>query len=393
MERQTKNAEQGIQQRLGARTRSLSEASQSIEATLIHLCACAVKGIDPDVHVIEGISIEELFQLAQKHLLTAAVGMALESAGIKEQRFTQAIAQAQRKNALLDADRAKVLAALEEAGIWYMPLRGAILKDLYPRYGMRQMADNDILFDPRRRADVKAIMETLGFSMEEYGQSNDDVYHKKPVSNFEMHVSLFNSRNNNQLASYYSDVKDRLIKDEGNRYGYHFSDEDFYLFLIAHEYKHYTLGGTGLRSLLDTYVYLQRKGNNLDWNYIRCQAKELCISDFEQQNRELALKLFDGKPLAESEKKMLNYMFSSGTYGTFENSVSHQIKRKGRLGYFLSKLALPYEIILAKYPVLKKLPFLYPIIWVWGLFYLFFTYRGKMLYALKAALGLVKKEK
>ena len=28
--------------------------------------------------------------------------------------------------------------------------------------------------------------------------------------------------------------------------------------MIVHEYKHYSGGGTGLRSLLDTYVYLRK---------------------------------------------------------------------------------------------------------------------------------------
>ena len=210
---------------------------------IVYLCKCAVDGEKPDVQRIRS-SMEELYETAEEHMLTSAVGMALESSGIRKENFTKAIAQAQRKNALLDADRIKVLAALEEAGIWYMPLKGAILKDMYPKYGMRQMADNDILVDPGRRADVREIMEKLGFTVKMYEIKNHDVYYKEPVSNFEMHIYLINGRSNDQLLTYYLNIKDRLLKDKDNQYGYHFTDNDFYLFLMAHEYKHYVEGGT-----------------------------------------------------------------------------------------------------------------------------------------------------
>lgn len=45
----------------------------------------------------------------------------------------------------------------EKAGIWYLPLKGVILKEMYPVYGIRQMADNDILFDFTYRKEVKDI--------------------------------------------------------------------------------------------------------------------------------------------------------------------------------------------------------------------------------------------
>ena len=49
-------------------------------------------------------------------------------------------------------------------------------------------------------------------------------------------------------------MKSRLIKDAGNNYGYHFSPEDFYMYMTAHEYKHYSSEGTLLRSLFDIFL-------------------------------------------------------------------------------------------------------------------------------------------
>lgn len=368
------------------------EEYRSMMNQVAYLCSCAVNRTVPEAERLQDTDPELLYEAAQKHLLQAAVGMALESAGIRTQKFTQAIAASQRKNALLDADRAQVLTALEKEGIWYMPLKGCLMKDLYPRYGMRQMADNDILVDPDRRKDVRKIMEGLGFSTEQYDMSNHDVYHKLPVSNFEMHHYLINGESNDELETYYLDVKDRLIKDEGNEYGYHFTDEDFYLFMMAHEYKHYVQSGTGLRSLLDTYVYLKQKQDRMDWKYIRQETEKMGIATFEQENRLLSMHLFAGEPLSAKEQKMLDYILSSGTYGTIANGVNNQIQKKGRMGFFLSRVFMPMNMMKNLYPVLRKAPWLYPAMVLWRLISKFFTNNKKYMYEVKAALGLIKKE-
>lgn len=366
------------------------EEYRAMMMTVAYLCGCAARKTIPDPKELDGTDLEKLYEAAEKHLVTAAVGMALESAGMKTHSFEQAVAQAQRKNALLDADRAKVLAGMEKAGIWYMPLKGSVLKDMYPRYGMRQMSDNDILIDPERRADVRTIMEGIGFKTEKYEAAEHDVYHKKPVSNFEMHVYLVNGRSNAQLETYYLNVKDRLIKDEGNNYGYHFRDEDFYLYMIVHEYKHYIQGGTGLRSLMDTYVYLLQKQETLDWDYIRQEAEKMGIAEYESVNRTLAMHLFAGEVLSESEDKMLQYVFSSGTYGTEKNAAINQVREKGRFGYFLARLTLPKKEMYWNYPILKKAPFLYPVMWGWRLISKPVIRFKSFTTQLKAVLGIIK---
>lgn len=67
-----------------------------------------------------------------------------------------------------------------------MPLKGSILKDWYPKFGMREMADNDILFDASKRKEVKAIFQGRGYTVKEYDKSNHDAYEKPPIYNFEI---------------------------------------------------------------------------------------------------------------------------------------------------------------------------------------------------------------
>ena len=338
---------------------------------MIWLASCAVNGLTPDASRVETMDIKALYKTARRHMMTAITAMALESAGIRDADFTQEKGRAIRKNAALDEERAAICARFEEAGIWYMPLKGALLKELYPRFGMRQMSDNDILIDPDRAEDVRAVMEGRGFTTEHFGESNHDIYHREPIYNYEMHTALFDKRNYPELDAYYHDVKQRLVKDPDNGFGWHFTDEDFYLYMLAHEFKHHRNAGTGLRSLLDTYVYLRAKPN-LDRAYIAAEAEKFGAGEYERLQRETALALFSGGELSPEEAEMAEYMAGSGVYGTaeqgFRNSVERTYKTAGSEGkYLLRRLFLPATVLREAYPVLDRHPWLIPFYSIWRL--------------------------
>ena len=346
----------------------MTEENKKVLDDLVYLAACAVNGQVPEKSRTDGMDLSLVYEAAQNHKLAAAAGMALESAGIRNEAFVQAVAKAMRKNALLDADRAELTRKLEEAGIWYMPLKGAILKDLYPRYGMREMADNDILVDAARAQDVGRIMQELGFEVKEAGKGHHDEYTKPPVSNFEIHRMLFSGLDSEPCHLYYREMEKRMIPDEEGSFGRHFSTDDLYLYLTAHEYKHYRHGGTGIRSLLDTYVFLRKYGEALDMDYVAAEAEKMGTADYEKKSRELALRLFSGEALTEAEQEMLAYYASCGTYGSYEQKIVNEVHSfggglSGKLRFFLSRLFIPMDKIKYAYPVVYRhkilLPFLY----------------------------------
>lgn len=333
---------------------------------LIYLTSCGVNGKTPDMKKLDGYDLGQIYEVSQKHILTAIAAYALESAGVRDERFEQAKGKAIRKNILLDSDRKKLLDRLEQEKIWYMPLKGSLLKELYPKTGMRQMADNDILFDSAYRNRVREIMLEAGFSCEHYNRGNHDVYFRKPVCNFEMHVSLFNE-NREIFGDYYKNIKNNLQKDENNLYGYHFSHEDFYIYMISHEYKHYSNGGTGLRSLLDTYVFLNAFGQALDFNYINIETQKLGISEFELLNRKLADKVFRLKELTEEDKINLDYYIFSGTYGCLENTIKNTLNKindktgkRTKLAYIRSRVFPDLSNMTIAFPFVNNNPLLYP---------------------------------
>ena len=344
----------------------------TLAETLTYLASCAVNGAVPEAERISGINIEAVLSLSSYHLMSAVTAMALDSAGLRNDLVKNAISFSLRKNIFLEAANSSVIRGLEEAGIWYMPLKGAVLKNYYPRFGMREMSDYDILFDAMRAGDVKRIMKNTGFTGKNFGTGNHDVYYKKPLCNFEMHRRLFGISHDKRFYTYYIDVKDRLIKDKGNNYGYHFIPEDFYVYMTVHEYKHYSAGGTGLRSLLDVYVFLKKFEGTLDFNYISGEVNKLGISEFELKNRTLALNLFGNNELTDENREMLEYILHSGAYGTLENSVKNTLNEygggtQGKVKYLLTKIFPSVKSMKDTYPFFCEHKVLYPLLIIYRL--------------------------
>ena len=333
----------------------------------LSLASAAVNQTAPDPMIVKDIDLDTLFRLASFHQMTAVIATALDSAGISDDRFAEEQARAIRKNMILDYERSCLTPKLEANGIWYMPLKGIILKEYYPGIGMRQMSDNDILFDASRADDVRSIMEDLGFTTVEYGKGHQDDYQKPPVSNFEMHRMLFSNESDKRLFNYYDDISDKLIPVNGCER--RLSDEDFYIYLVAHEFKHYYWNGTGVRSLLDIYVFLKRFRKTLDREYIDAELKKMGIADFEKKNRALAVKIFGRRkpPLSEKQEEMLDYFITAGVFGTRQRGIQNSAGKLGTFRYILQRVFLPMEAIRKNYPYFYKHKLLIPVLPIYRL--------------------------
>jgi hypothetical protein len=179
-------------------------------------------------------------------------------------------------------------------------------------------------------------------------------------------------------------VKRRLLPDEDKKYGFHFSDEDFYVYFLAHEYKHFSGGGTGLRSLLDCYVYLSQKGDTFDWDDIAAQTEQLGIADFERGQRELAKKVFSSDTLpalTAQEQEMLDNFLNYGTYGTLDKLAVKFLPEQSNFKNILHNMFPPLSYMKIAVKFVGKYPFLYPvgIVYRWGRILLI---RRKHLFAL-----------
>lgn len=315
---------------------------QASARDMLYLTACSIHTRVPAQERVAQMDLKKVFALSRSQSLEAMTYMALEpllkgNDAVQNDDLEQILTKweecknkAIRKTLLMDNARGQLFSYLEEKKIWHLALKGVILCRMYPAFGMRQMADNDILFDASFRNDVRDWFVTHGYTVESFEESNHDEYHKEPIYNFEMHTALFCDSAYPQLSQYYLSIKNRLCPAAGKSFEYHMTDEDFYIYLLAHTYKHYSGNGVGLRSLLDLYVYHTAKAN-LDWRYLDGELAKIGLHDFEKEMRELSMKVFapefDGNSLSETEQKMLHKLLFDHTYGTIENYWRNQVKK------------------------------------------------------------------
>ena len=334
---------------------------------LIYLVSCAMNSEKPDKQKCDEMDLAAVYGLALRHSLCAVAAAALERVCVLPEDFREAKYKAVRRQSLFNIERAKVLEALERKKIWYLPLKGIVLRNYYPKTSLREMGDNDILCDGSKTTEIKAVMEDLGFECLHFGNNNHDVYEKPPMLDFEMHRSLFARTHHPEQYEYYENIKEKLIKDESNRYGYHMTNEDFYIYLICHMRNHYKSRGTGLRSLLDVYVFYRRFGSDLDRAYVDPELEKLGILEFEQGVRDLAFKVYDRRALSRSELDELGFFIRSGSHGTLDNMMMQRLGNddsgKAKRRYAVSRLFPPKEYVKINHPFIYRHMALYPL-WV-----------------------------
>ena len=98
----------------------------------------------------------------------------------------------------------------------------------------------------------------------------------------------------------------------------------------------------------------------------------------------LSKAVFSGEELGEDDLQSLYFITLSGTYGTIENAVNKGIKKKGKFGYFMSRIFPPYRFYKTAYPWAYKSVILIPIAWLMRLFRIIFKNPKRAANELKA---------
>lgn len=284
-------------------------------------------------------SCDQLLSVSESLGIASLTAYALKRQGAVTPDSKLILARAQRRNLLLNAEYNKISNELKKRRVVHLPLKGIILKDLYPSVGLREMTDIDIWFDADRSDDVKAVMESLGYSAKYFGVSKHDVYTKPPMFCVEMHRQLIDSDVLPESVDYYSEQWDRLIREKKEgEYGLTQRHEDFYIYVIAHAYKHYLIAGIGVRLLLDVYVMLQ-KWNDMDLSYIKQECRKQGFAEFEDLARRISIHLFDREKLGQEDSEHLDDFILSGVHGNTKKYYQNAIgQSESKQAYIRSRL-------------------------------------------------------
>jgi predicted nucleotidyltransferase len=262
---------------------------------------------------------------------------------------------------------------LENKGIKFMLLKGSVIRNYYPQQKMRQMSDVDILYDGSKKEQLFDIMLSHGYSVMSCSENSDD-FTKKPFYTFEFHRELFFSEHDFYFD--FSYVWKNASQSKENTCKYEMSVDDLYLHSVAHMYKHYVLGGFGVRFLSDTYLTLTKNEGSMNFEYIASKLKEMNLTGFEEFVRKLSYELFGEGNFTSEQIEFLNSSFKFGIYGDTTQGVKlyydEYLSRKGGkgtvLGYYASKIFPSARFMKRTYPKLNKCPYLLPLYYIYRLF-------------------------
>lgn len=275
-----------------------------------------------------------------------------------------------------------VRAAFDSRNIRYIVLKGAELKQYYPKPELRPMGDVDILVDMTRYEEIRAIMQELGYT--QGPESDHELIWTKGSCMIELHKRLIPSYNRDYYP-YFGEGWARACPVSEQANVYRFSPEDNFIFLFTHFAKHYRDAGIGVLHLVDLYVF--RNTYPLEEAYLQKEFRKLGLWEFYGNMVKTLEVCFRGAEPTPVVTHIIDRIFGAGAYGSQKDrAVSAAVKRTKRiknnkhipLVLLWKKAFAPYEQMCIKHKVLIKAPILLPFFWVYRGVSVFFFHREKV---------------
>ena len=323
--------------------------------------------------VAEGVDWDRAFAICKRHYIVPIVYYGMLCSGITGAPLSLFASMSMRM-IVQEQHQLDMLETLErrfaEEGIDYLPIKGSVLKSLYPKTEMRMMSDMDILIRAEQQDKVDALLTGMGCDRRK-DSDHVVVYLKKPFIVLEIHTALVPSYDRDYYAVF-KDGWDRAEPIAPGAHRYRTSVEDTFLFVVAHLAKHYREGGIGLRQFVDVRL-LQKRYPDMDMRAVRRGLQALGIERFYDNVCATLGVWFDGDPATELTDFLTVRTFEGGAYGSDEKhrtavavrtSEDHGGVKKGRAISLWQAVFMPLREMKTRYPILRKAPILLPIMWV-----------------------------
>lgn len=337
----------------------------------------------------EGFDLQEAFDTIHKHQVSAIVYYGAVNCGYDpddmcmQQLFGSCYSQIVHSEKQI-REIEQLLSAFEVNSIDVLPLKGAVLKRLYPKPEMRRMGDADILIREEQLPLIKPILEENGYTF--VRDLNHEIKWDKPALHLELHRMLIPAHHKHYHV-YFGTGWDLAVPAQHRSHVYAMSPENTFLFIFTHLTKHYIGGGIGLIHMTDLWVYT-RENPALDKAYIKGELKKLGLDGFYENVVRTLHTWFADQPADAVTETITQRIFFNGVYGHHTDRVVSVMARTTRENtdkrpstvkrvlcvIFPDRNALQTQ----GYPILQKWPVLLPFVWVARWLRLIFVHRDRV---------------
>lgn len=322
----------------------------------------------------DDFDFEKAYELAQKHNIIPVIYYGIINSNLQAPaEIMQKLFSVVCQNISVCVRQKFEISVLEREfesnGIDYLPLKGTIIRDLYPKPEMRAMGDADILVKTEQYDNCISVLESSGYKF--IRENDNELIWSKPSLLLELHKYLV-SPSHKDYFKILGDGWQYARLAEGYKHRYEMTDEDFFIFMFVHMAKHYRSSGVGIKHIVDIWLFLNSK-KELENEYIKKQLEELKMFEFYKNILKVIDVWFNGCEFDDITYLITEKIFSSGVFGTSESAAKSNALRetKGekvknmRIKRALKVAFLPYLNMCLLFPVLKKAPFLLPFLWVY----------------------------
>jgi len=252
----------------------------------------------------------------------------------------------------------EISSLFESEEIPFVPLKGSVIRDIYPDPWLRTSCDIDVLVhESDLEKAIKSLSEKLGYAVKK--RLPQDVTLSSPGGvTLELHFALVEDDFFSASATEILKNAWQYASEKEGRSEYEFSNEFFLFYHIAHMAKHFSVGGCGIRPFIDLWLILHsEKFKSTDTELIKLGNLEAFFNaSVRLSDVWLSSASHDGVTAA-----MEKYLLGAGAYGSTENRVALGKEKKGSgFSYMMSRIFLPYTMMKKQYPILNKLPILLP---------------------------------
>lgn len=318
---------------------------------------------DEDKNLITEEFLKDLYKLSRAHDLAHIVGDSLDKNGLIDEnseagkRFLKEREKALFRVVQTDIEMETLFSVFDGANIPYIPLKGAVIRPLYPETWMRTSCDIDVLV---KREDLQRAMDVLetqaAYQKGDVATHDASVYSPSGV-HVELHYDLTDSDSKPEERALFDRVWEISKRTNGERY--EMPEDLSYAYFISHMAKHVRFGGCGIRSFID--LWLINHKTEYDREKREETLKKCELLKFSQCVENLTKVWFEDKEGDELTCELAEYVLKGGVYGSFENRVqTQQAFKTNKFTYLLSRIFLPYSVLKFRFPILQKHKWLFP---------------------------------
>lgn len=299
-----------------------------------------------------------LFRLTKKHELSHLAADALEKLGFLSGSPCEGLFETRLFDAHYRYERYQH--AFEQIGQWferekicYIPLKGLVLRSLYPEPWMRTGCDMDILVREKDFARARKIL-TQQLSYQQGQQTRHDVsFSSADGVCVELHFLLVEENRAGSAGAVLARIWEYAHPVVPGAYQYAMTDEAFFLYHIAHMAKHFEQGGCGIRSVLDLWLMEQR---GCYWNDVTISLlRKSGLLTFANAVCDLARVWFENAEPTPLLLQAEEYILHGGIYGSTDQRYTvYQYRAGGKGRYVLSRIFLPRGEMVCQYPILQR---------------------------------------